>query len=88
MNMRRTRLLRLAVLAAALALLCACEVTGSPGTGEGNIRLGIPGTAANEAIFQERWNQCIQFGSQSQCARRFGGRTPQGTAADLQDESP
>lgn len=69
-------------------LLAACEVSGSPRTGEGNVRLGIPGTAANEAIFQERWNSCIQFASQSVCARRFGGRTPVNTPTELQDEYP
>jgi hypothetical protein len=84
--MRRTT--RLPLLAAVLALLASCEVSGSPSTGEGNIRLGIPGTAANEAIFQERWNSCIQFASPSVCARRFGGRTPTNSPVDLPDESP
>ncbi len=85
---RRVRLLRLLVPVAILALLAACEVSGNPRTGEGNVRLNIPGTAANEASFQERWNSCVQFGSQSQCARRFGGRTPMNTPADLQDDNP
>ncbi|MGZ9034488.1 MAG: hypothetical protein ACXW25_08790 [Rhodospirillales bacterium] len=71
-----------------VAILPGCEVTGSPSTGEGNVRLGIPGTAANEAIFQERWNSCVQFASPSVCARRFGGRTPTGSPADLPDENP
>ncbi len=85
---RPVRLLRLFAPLAILALLAACEVSGNPRTGEGNVRLGIPGTAANEAIFQERWNNCIQFGSQSQCARRFGGRTPMNTPGELQDDNP
>lgn len=72
----------------ALPAVAGCEVTGSPSTGESNIRLGIPGTAANEAIFQERWNSCIQFASPSVCARRFGGRTPMGSPVDLPDENP
>lgn len=84
--MRRT--MRLPLLLAVLAPLAACEVSGSPSTGEGNIRLGIPGTAANEAIFQERWNSCVQFASPSVCARRFGGRTPTGSPVDLPDENP
>ena len=71
-----------------LGLLAACEVSGSPSTGEGNIRLGIPGTAANEAIFQERWNSCVQFASPSVCARRFGGRRPMNSPVDLPDENP
>lgn len=80
-------LLALALLAV-VGLLAACEISGSPSAGEGNIRLGIPGTAANEAIFQERWNSCIQFSSESVCARRFGGRTPMNTRTDLSDENP
>ncbi|MGZ9033463.1 MAG: hypothetical protein ACXW25_03500 [Rhodospirillales bacterium] len=82
------RLTLLLALLAPLAALAGCEVTGSPRTGEGNVRLGIPGTAANEAIFQERWNSCVQFASPSVCARRFGGRTPMGSPVDLPDENP
>lgn len=82
------RRLRLILPLAAVALLAACQVSGSPRVGEGNLRVGIPGTAANEAIFQERWNSCIQFASESVCAKRFGGRTPANTRAELQDEHP
>lgn len=85
---RPIRLLRLAAPIVALALAGACEVSGSPSAGEGNLRLGIPGTAANETIFQDRWNSCIQFASESVCARRFGGRTPMNTRTELQDEYP
>ena len=76
------------MLLAVAALLAGCEISGSPSTGEGNVRLGIPGTAANEAIFQERWNSCVQFSSPSVCAKRFGGRTPTGSPVDLPDENP
>jgi|APTNR8051073442_1049403.scaffolds.fasta_scaffold00244_31 hypothetical protein len=82
------RPMRLALLLALFAPLAACEVTGSPSTGEGNVRLGIPGTAANEAIFQERWDSCVQFASPSVCARRFGGRRPMNSPVDLPDENP
>lgn len=88
MSARRRHLLRLCVPLAAVVVLGACEVSGDPRTGAGNVRLGVPGTAANEAIFQERWNNCIQFSSQSLCARRFGGRTPMNAPADLQDDNP
>jgi len=73
---------------AVVGVLAGCEISGSPSAGEGNVRLGIPGTAANEAIFQDRWNSCIQFASESVCARRFGGRTPMNTRTDLSDEYP
>ncbi|MDZ3837948.1 MAG: hypothetical protein U0S49_11300 [Rhodospirillales bacterium] len=82
------RLTRLPLLLGVAALLAGCEISGSPSTGEGNVRLGIPGTAANEAIFQERWNSCVQFSSPSVCAKRFGGRTPRGSPVDLPDENP
>lgn len=82
------RLTRLPLLLAVAAFLAGCELSGSPSTGEGSFRLGIPGTAANEAIFQERWNSCIQFSSPSVCAKRFGGRTPRGSPVDLPDENP
>lgn len=70
---------RIAALAVALGLaisLAACDTTIDPRTGESNFRLNLPGTQANEAAFQERWDSCVAFGSESQCAKRFGGRTP------------
>lgn len=73
---------RIAAFAAGLGLalsIAACDTTINPRTGESNVRFTLPGTAANEAAFREQWERCVAFGSQSQCAKRFGGRTPSNT---------
>jgi hypothetical protein len=67
-------------LTASLGLMTACEMTFAPGTGETTTRLTLPGTAANEASFNERWRRCTQFASQSYCEQQFGGRTPMDSA--------
>ena len=67
-------------LAASLGLMTACETTIEPGTGERTTRLTLPGTAANEASFNERWRRCTQYASDSVCEQQFGGRAPMGSA--------
>ncbi len=67
-------------LTACLGLMTACELAFAPGTGEATTRLTLPGTAANEASFNERWRRCTQFASQSYCEQQFGGRTPMESA--------
>lgn len=75
--MHRTAILVIGLGSLALAVsLAACDATVDPRTGESNLRLTLPGTAANEASFQQQWDRCVAFGSESQCAKRFGGRTP------------
>lgn len=66
-------------------LIAACDTTIDPRTGESNVRFTLPGTAANEASFQEQWDRCVAFGSQSQCAKRFNGRTPSNRFVPLED---
>ena len=51
-------------------------LTIDPATGQTNTPLTLPGTAANEASFNERWRRCTQFASYSYCEQHFGGRTP------------
>ncbi len=63
-------------MAAAAGLLTACEMTYDPETGQSTTQLTLPGTAANEASFNERWRRCIQYASESNCEQQFGGRTP------------
>ena len=72
-----TKTLRAAFcLAASLGLLNACEMTIDPQTGQTTTQWSVPGTAGNEASFNERWRRCTQFASDSYCEQQFGGRTP------------
>jgi len=76
-----TETLRAALcIAASASLLTACEMTYDPKTGEQTTQWTLPGTAANEASFNEQWRRCTQFASNSYCAQQFGGRTPMGSA--------
>jgi hypothetical protein len=59
-----------------LGLVTGCEITIEPGTGETSAQLTLPGTAANEASFRERWTQCTQYRSESYCEQEFGGERP------------
>lgn len=63
-------------MAAAAGMLSACEMTYDPETGQSTTQWTLPGTAANEASFNERWRRCIQYASESNCEQQFGGRTP------------
>ena len=67
-------------MAASAGLLTACEMTYDPETGEQTTQWTLPGTAANEASFNERWRRCTQFASDSYCEQQFGGRTPMESA--------
>jgi hypothetical protein len=67
-------------LAAVIGLATACEFTVDRQTGERTRQFTLPGTAANEASFNERWRRCVQFASQSHCEQQFGGRTPMDSA--------
>ena len=62
--------------AASLGLLTACEMTIDSETGQRTTQWTLPGTAANEASFSERWRRCTQYASDSYCQQQFGGRTP------------
>ena len=76
-----TRTLRMAAcMAACVAAASACEMTYDTQTGERTTQWTLPGTAANEAAFNEQWRRCTQFASDSVCARQFGGRTPMESA--------
>jgi hypothetical protein len=59
-----------------LGLATGCEITIEPGTGETSTQLTLPGMAANEASFRERWRQCTQYRSESVCEQDFGGDSP------------
>ena len=59
-----------------LGLVTGCEITIEPGTGETSAELTLPGMAANEASFEERWRQCTQYSSESVCEQEFGGQRP------------
>ncbi len=67
-------------LAAVIGLVTACEFTVDRQTGERTRQFTLPGTAANEASFNERWRRCTQFASQSYCEQQFGGRAPMDSA--------
>lgn len=67
-------------MAASLGLLTACEMTVDPETGQRTTQWTLPGTAANEASFNEQWRRCTQFASESYCEQQFGGRTPMASA--------
>ncbi|MFO1112381.1 MAG: hypothetical protein U1E35_00365 [Rhodospirillales bacterium] len=40
------------------------------------MRWTLPGTEANQAAAVQRWNQCIEFRSQSFCERNLPGGRP------------
>lgn len=63
----------------ALVLLTACETVVDPATGVSETRWTLPGTAGNAAAAQDRWNQCVQFRSESFCERNLAGGRPVGT---------
>ena len=63
-------------MAATAGLLTACDVTYDLDTGQTTTQVTFPGSAANEASFNERWRRCTQFASDSYCEQHFGGRTP------------
>ena len=64
------------VLLSSLALLIAagCETAIDPQSGERTTRVTAPGTAAHGERLEERWRQCIRFGSEDRCARNLGWR--------------
>jgi hypothetical protein len=72
------------------AIVAACEKTVDPATGERTTRFTLPGTSAKEAAWQQRWQRCIQFRSESFCARSVpGGRPPgPGGGEPMQEQTP
>lgn len=76
----------LAFLLLLAALLSACETVVDPATGQSQTRWTLPLTAANAERAQAQWQQCIQFRSESYCARNLpGGRPPQVPGASSAD---
>lgn len=67
---------------ACLLLLCvggltACETVVDPSTGQSQTRWTPLLTAANADRAEAQWRQCVQFRSESYCARNLpGGRPP------------
>jgi hypothetical protein len=59
-----------------LGLITACEMEYNPQTGQTTTFLTVPGTAANQTVFEQRWRSCTQYASESVCEREFGGRRP------------
>ncbi len=77
---------RLVLLGMIVGLIAGCDTTFEPRTGERTTRITFPGTAANEAAFQERWLRCIEFRSVSTCERQLGRRPlPSSAVAPLAD---
>ena len=58
----------------------ACETAVNPSTGMSETRLTLPLTAANAQRAEAQWRQCIQFRSESYCARNLPGGRPPGIA--------
>lgn len=72
-----------------VGLIAACEKAIDPRTGERELRVTLPGTAANETAAQRRWRQCVQFRSESFCARNLaGGRPPGSVSQTVADQPP
>jgi hypothetical protein len=74
-----------------LAVMTAgCEKSIDPQTGERTMRFTIPGTSAKETAWQERWQRCIQFRSESFCERSVPGGRPPGTGGTepMQEQTP
>jgi hypothetical protein len=61
------------------ALTAGCEKSVDPQTGERTLRFTLPGTSAKETAWQERWQRCTQFRSESFCERSVPGGRPPGT---------
>ena len=62
---------------ALILALGACAKTVDPQTGMADVRLTVPFTSANAQRAETQWRQCIQFRSESYCARNLpGGRPP------------
>ncbi len=70
------------------AIVAACEKTVDPATGERTTRFTLPGTSAKEAAWQERWQRCLQFRSESFCERSVSGGRPVGAGAPVQEQTP
>lgn len=56
--------------------VAACESSTNPSTGMTDTRLTIPFTSANAERAEAQWRQCVQFRSESFCARNLPGGRP------------
>lgn len=74
------RMLKAAASALCLSLLAgltaSCQSFTDPETGQTTMRWTLPGTEANQAAAVQRWNQCIEFRSESFCERNLPGGRP------------
>jgi hypothetical protein len=61
-------------------ILTACEKAIDPATGQAQTRWTLPLTAANAEAAEARWRRCIQFRSESYCARNLPGGRPAGVS--------
>lgn len=68
-----------------LLLVCAgsvsgCETSIDPTTGQSRTVWTLPLTSANADRAMSQWQQCVQFRSESYCARNLPGGRPPGVA--------
>ena len=63
--------------------LAACETAIDPSTGATQTRLTLPFTAANAERAEAQWRQCVQFRSESYCARNLPGGPPPAIASTV-----
>lgn len=70
-----------------VAGVAACETAINPSTGVTETRLTLPFTSANAERTEAQWHQCIQFRSESYCARNLPGGRPPGITASSPPET-
>lgn len=67
-------------------LLGACETSIDPATGRSQTLWTVPFTTANANRTEAQWRQCIQFRSESYCARNLPGGRPPGVGGASADD--